>query len=61
MKNINYSQERQYNINRWFQKFVDAEILTKDEYHAFCKWVSGRQRGEVLMWVIEKQNPLKED
>jgi hypothetical protein len=32
-------QTRQILVNRWFDRFVAAELYDKDQYHQFCKQV----------------------
>lgn len=60
MKRIDYSAQRQHNLNHWFRMFTDAGILTRDDYHEYCKWVRGKNLGDVFPLIQKKINPLAE-
>jgi hypothetical protein len=38
---------RQLMIDRWFAKFVAAELYEKDQYYEFCKRVKGKTQLEI--------------
>lgn len=60
MKRPNYSVIRQNNVNHWFRLFTDAGILSKDDYHEYCKWVKGKNLGDVFPLLQKKISPLVE-